>query len=300
MIGEVTGIKKIRMLYLQLLYRCNFACQHCFHGERLQHADAFSAEEALALIALMRDDYGTEAVTLLGGEPFVHRNLPEIVRQAKQELGQRVEICTNGYRIERRLTEIAPHLDLLRVSLEGVGPTNDGIRRQGSYESAFSALHLARNLGVPTGATMTVTSRNIGEVVPLSRALAEVGVQELKLHHLRPVGNAADHPDLLVTDPVAYGRLRAELADADLPLRVIVDEDVSEHGAPQVCTPFGGHREIHRIEADPRGALTMSCNAVGKDSHAFWYDKAGGHIVHKPSATDELTLAIPGVVYGHA
>jgi Fe-coproporphyrin III synthase len=296
-IGEVTGIRKIRMLYLQLLYRCNFECLHCFHGERLQYADAFSAEEAIGLLALMRDQYGTEAVTLLGGEPFVYRDLPQVLRHAKEELGQRVEICTNGYRIERRLTEIAQHLDLLRVSLEGVGSTNDGIRKRGSYQSALNALSLARDLGVATGATMTVTSRNIGEVLPLARVLAQLGVQQLKLHHLRPVGNAADHPELLVTDPAAYRRLREELGAGELPLEVIVDEDLSEHGAPEVCAPSGGPREIDRIEADPRGALTMSCKAVGKDSHAFWYEKTAGRIVHRPSATDELTLSVPDVVY---
>ncbi|WP_274031861.1 SAM-dependent methyltransferase [Streptomyces sp. MMBL 11-1] len=55
---------------------------------------------------------------------------------------------------------------------------------------------------------MTVTSRNIDEVLPLGRALAELGVQQLKLHHPRPVGNAADHPELLVTsrDAVALHR----------------------------------------------------------------------------------------------
>ncbi|MGW5211389.1 radical SAM protein [Streptomyces sp. NPDC004051] len=300
MIGEVTGIRKIRMLYLQLLYRCNFTCLHCFHGERLQYADAFTAEEAVSLLTLMRDEYGTQAVTLLGGEPFVHRDLAQVVRHAKEELDQRVEICTNGYRIERRLTEIAPHLDLLRVSLEGIGSTNDGIRRQGSYRSALNSLSLARDLGVPTGATMTVTSRNIDEVLPLAGVLAQLGVRQLKLHHLRAVGNAADHPELLVTAASAYGRLREELASADLPLEVIVDEDLSEHGAPQVCAPSGGPREIDRIEADPRGALTMSCKAVGKDSHAFWYEKATGLIIHKPSATDELALAVPDVVYARA
>ncbi|WP_406726799.1 radical SAM protein [Streptomyces sp. GD-15H] len=300
MIGEVTGIRKIRMLYLQLLYRCNFTCLHCFHGKRLQYADAFTAEEAVSLLTLMRDEYGTQAVTLLGGEPFVHRDLAQVVRHAKEELGQRVEICTNGYRIERRLTEIAPHLDLLRVSLEGVGSTNDGIRRQGSYRSALNSLSLARDLGVPTGATMTVTSRNIDEVLPLAGVLAQLGVRQLKLHHLRPVGNAADHPELLVTDPAACGRLREELATAELPLEMIVDEDLSEHGAPEVCAPSGGPREIDRIEADPRGALTMSCKAVGKDSHAFWYEKAAGRIVHRPSATDELTRPVPDVVYARA
>ncbi|MGI5436920.1 radical SAM protein [Streptomyces shenzhenensis] len=297
MIGEVTGIRKIRMLYLQLLYRCNFACLHCFHGERLQYPDAFTADEAISLLALMRDQYATEAVTLLGGEPFVHRGLPQVVRHAKEELGQRVEICTNGYRIERRLAEIAPHLDLLRVSLEGVGSTNDGIRRHGSYQHALGSLSLARDLGVATGATMTVTSRNIGEVLPLARILAQLGAEQLKLHHLRPVGNAADHPGLLVTDPAAYRRLREELDAGELPLEVIVDEDLSEHGAREVCAPSGGLREIDRIEADPRGALTMSCKAVGKDSHAFWYEKTKGRIIHRPSATDELTLSVPDVVY---
>lgn len=298
MIGEVTGIRRIRMLYLQLLYRCNFECLHCFHGKRLQHADAFTADEAINLLTLMREQYGTEAVTLLGGEPFVYKDLTHVVRHAKQELGMQVEICTNGYRIERRLTEIAPDLDLLRVSLEGIGSTNDHIRKFGSYQSALSALDIARGLGVRTGATMTVTSRNIDEVLPLARTLQQYGAEQLKLHCLRPVGNAAAHPELLITDPAAYIRLRGQLQAAELDIEVIVDEDLSEHGAPEICAPEGGPKAIERIEVDPRGALTMSCKAVGKDSHAFWYDKLADHIDHRPSATDELTLAVPDVVYG--
>lgn len=298
MIAEVTGIRRIRMLYLQLLYRCNFECLHCFHGTRLQHADAFTAEQAANLLTLMRNRYGTEAVTFLGGEPFVYKDLARVVRHARQELGLRVEICTNGYRIERRLAEIAPHLDLLRVSLEGIGSTNDHIRRSGSYQSALNALDLARELGVPTGATMTVTSRNIDEVLPLARVLEHFGVRQLKLHCLRPVGNAAAHPELLVTDPAAYAHLRERLREAQPAVEVVVDEDLSEHGAPEVCAPAGGPAEIERIEADPRGALTMSCKAVGRDSHAFWYDKRANRIVHRPTATDELALAVPDVVYG--
>ena len=151
-----------------------------------------------------------------------------------------------------------------------------------------------------TGATMTVTSRNIDEVLPLARTLQEFGARQLKLHRLRPVGNAADPPELLVTDPAAYARLREQLQAAELSIEVIVDEDLSEHGAPEICAPVGGPVEIERIEADPRGALTMSCKAVGKDSHAFWYEKAADRIVHRPSATDELTLAVPDVVYARA
>jgi Fe-coproporphyrin III synthase len=297
MIEEVTGIQRIRMLYLQLLYRCNFECLFCFHGERLKRADTYTAEEAVSLLTLMCEQFGTETVTLLGGEPFVYRDLPQVVRHAKRELGLHVEICTNGYRIERRLAAIAPDLDLLRVSLEGIGATNDQLRRFGSYQGAVSTLIAARELGVATGATMTVNARNIDQVLPLARTLQEFGARQLKLHCLRPVGYAADHPELVVTEPAAYARLREELQAAELAIDVIVDEDLSTVDSPETCASVSGPREIDRIESDPRGALTMSCKAVGKDSHAFWYDKPTGRIIHQPSATDELTLAVPDVAY---
>ncbi|WP_433521642.1 radical SAM protein [Nocardia pseudovaccinii] len=299
MIRETTGIRKIKMLYLQLLYRCNFACKHCFHGERLQYADAYTAEQASNLMRLMRQHYATEAVTLLGGEPFVYKDLPRVVRYAKHTLGLQVEICSNGYRIGPRLREIAPCVDLLRISLEGVGATNDLIRKTGSYAAALEAIALARDLGVPTGATLTVNRYNISEVVELAGTLAELGVSQLKLHQLRPVGNAARHPDMLVTDPADYERLREQLRDTELGIEVILDEDLSEDGAP-VCAVPTARSGIDRIESDPRGALTMSCKAVGKDSHAFWYDKDADEIIYRPSASDELTLAIPDVVYGNA
>ena len=299
MIREVAGIRTIRMVYLQLLYRCNFECLHCFHGERLKHSDAFTPAEAISFLRLMRDDYAAEAVTLLGGEPFVYRDLPQVVHRVKRQLGLQVEICSNGYRIERRLAEIAADLDFLRISLEGIGVTNDRIRRSGSYQAALSALRFAGELGIRTGATMTVTSLNIGQVVPLAQELQQVGARQLKLHCLRPVGNACDHPELFVVDPAAYTRMREQLGSAGLGIEIVLDEDLSVDGAPAVCAPRSGFREIERVEADPRGALTMSCKAVGKDSHAFWYDKSASRIIHRPSATDELTLAVPDVVYAH-
>jgi MoaA/NifB/PqqE/SkfB family radical SAM enzyme len=299
MIQEVTGIRQIHMLYLQLLYRCNFECLHCFHGERLRHSASFTRVEAVSLIRLMRDEYGTEAVTFLGGEPFLYKDLPAVVSQAKREFGLRIEICTNGYRIERRLAEIRSDLDFLRISLEGIGTTNDRIRRPGSYDAAISALRFSRELGIPTGVTLTVTSLNISEIVTLARQLEDLGACQLKLHSLRSVGNAAHHSELLVTEPTAYTRLRDQLGHSGLRIDVLVDEDLSGGGAPEACSPRKGVQSIQRIEADPRGALTMSCKAVGKDAHAFWYDKADDRIVYRPSVANELVLGVPDVIYAH-
>lgn len=298
MITETTGITTIETLYLQLLYRCQFRCAHCFHGERLAWRDAYTLEQATALIELMRRDYGTGAVNFLGGEPFLYTHLGALLAHAKHELGMRTEICTNGYRITQKLTEFGSDIDFLRISLEGMEQANDAIRHPGSFKHAIAALAHAQRLGIVTGATMTVTASNIDNVVPLALRLQELGVRELKLHHLRPVGFAADHPELLVADGDAYVRMRGQISEQRLEIAVVADEQLDADGEPDVPTGYG--LTARRIEADPRGYLTMSCNAVGTDAHAFHYDKQHDRIEQQAGARNEILLQIPPVVYAHA
>ena len=55
-----------------------------------------------------------------------------------------------------------------------------------------------------------------------------------------------------------------------------------------------------RIEADPRGGLTVSCKAVGRDVNAFRWDSLVGGIVYEPRESDELAVPIADVVYVNA
>jgi MoaA/NifB/PqqE/SkfB family radical SAM enzyme len=297
-ITETTGITKIETLYLQLLYRCQFRCAHCFHGDRLAWRDAYSLEQATALIELMQRDYETGAVNLLGGEPFLYTHLGALLAHAKHELGMRTEICTNGYRITRKLSEFGRDIDFLRISLEGLEQANDAIRHPGSYQQAMAALAQAKRLDISTGATMTVTASNIDDVVPLALRLQELGVRELKLHHLRPVGFAADHPELQVADSAAYRKMRNQISGCPLEIAVIADEQLGAEYELEVLPRYG--HTARRIEADPRGYLTMSCNAVGTDAHAFYYDKRHDRIEQQVGGHNEILLQIPPVVYAHA
>src|SRR4029077_19450953 len=126
-----------------------------------------------------------------------------------------VEICTNGHRgFFDVIRQLAPFLDKFRVSIDGLADTNDKIRQRGSFVSALDALDLAAGLGLSTAVTMTVTSTNIEEVVPLARILDTHGVGEIKLHCLRPVGNAVENPELAVAEPGTYATLHKQIAEA--------------------------------------------------------------------------------------
>lgn len=293
MITEVTGVTTIDSLYLQLLYACQFRCAHCFHGERLAWHEAYTLDEAVGLVEIMRRDYRTETVCLLGGEPFLYRDLGALLQHIK-DAGMRTEICTNGYRIGHKLAELGHGIDLLRISLEGLEQTNDAIRHPGSFHQAMDAFDQAREQGVPAAATMTVTATNLRDVVPLARMLQHCGVRELKLHHLRPVGYARAHPELLIHDRDDYRRLREQIDSAHLSISLVLDQELSPL-TPQPQAPYQG--AAPRIEADPRGCLTFSCRAVGVDEHALIYNKATRTVREAANTRNELALAIAPVVY---
>lgn len=297
MLEKKAGISRVKKLYLQLLYRCNFNCQHCFHGERLMRKDEFSFENACRLLEIFQDEYSITNVTLLGGEPFIHRNITEIISFSKA-LGLQVDICTNGYRIEKKLRKSASKIDNLRISLEGLEKTNDQIRRQGSFAAAIKTLGIANELGVDTSVTMTVNAKNFREVIPLAKVVSEYGVKEVKLHCLRAIGNVLSHEDLIVQDSSIYDDLVEEILKGreSSPIPILMDEDLD----PKCSVIKNGKRdqdELERVEVQPNGELYISCKAVGDDSNAFVYDKEAGDILYQPKRNDELELHTPQVHY---
>lgn len=297
MLKEVAGIEQIQKLYLQLLYRCNFNCQHCFHGERLRWNHTFSLNEVRCLLSMFCSEYGLVSVTLLGGEPFLYPHISEVITDAK-ERGLKVEICTNGYKIQAKLIQSAPAIDNLRVSLEGLEEVNDKIRRKGSFIAALESIRLARALDVYVSVTMTVNNLNIQQVMPLAHLLDDLGVRELKLHSLRIVGNVFQHEDLVLAGQESYAELHRSIAaeSEQLKIAVLFDEDLDPH-----CRFLAKSKtitsELERIELQPSGELYISCKAVGKDCSAFFYNRSSGQILYHPHQEDELKMSIPQVRY---
>src|SRR5438034_3084379 len=85
------------VLMLEPLFRCNLACAGCgkidypdkILDQRLSVADCLQAI----------DECGAPVVVLAGGEPLLHRELPEIVTGALAK-GKYVTVCTNALLLE--------------------------------------------------------------------------------------------------------------------------------------------------------------------------------------------------------
>src|SRR6202040_992073 len=103
---HLSGQKRYPLaLMLEPLFRCNLACSGCgkidypdeILNQRLSVADCLGAV----------DECGAPVVAIAGGEPLLHKELPEIVRGiiARKKF---VILCTNALLLDKRMDEYKP------------------------------------------------------------------------------------------------------------------------------------------------------------------------------------------------
>jgi pyruvate formate lyase activating enzyme len=87
---------------------CNFRCPYC-HNPELVDETAAEIPEAEVLAYLEKRQGLLEAVTITGGEPTMHADLPEFIK-AVRALGYRVKLDSNGTNPARLRSIIAAGL----------------------------------------------------------------------------------------------------------------------------------------------------------------------------------------------
>jgi hopanoid biosynthesis associated radical SAM protein HpnH len=145
------------VLMLEPLFRCNLACAGCgkidypekILDQRLSVADCMEAI----------DECGAPVVVLAGGEPLLHKELPEIVTGALAK-GKYVTVCTNALLLEKKLDQYKPHKRFnWSVHLDGDKEMHDrSVCRKGVYDKAVAALQAAKARGFRVNINCTLFS----------------------------------------------------------------------------------------------------------------------------------------------
>ncbi len=134
------------VLMLEPLFRCNLACAGCgkidypaaILNQRLSPEECFAAVE----------ECGAPVVAIAGGEPLLHKELPEIAEGILAR-GKFVYLCTNALLMEKRLDRFRPHKNFaFDVHLDGDQEMHDrSVCQEGVYERAVAAIKAAKAKG---------------------------------------------------------------------------------------------------------------------------------------------------------
>ena len=134
------------VLMMEPLFRCNLACAGC---GKIDYPDAIlnrrlSVEDALASV----DECGAPVVVLAGGEPLLHKDLPQIVQgiMARRKFAI---VCTNALLLEKKIDQYKPSPYFTwSIHLDGDQQMHDkSVCQDGVYDRAVAALKLAKSRG---------------------------------------------------------------------------------------------------------------------------------------------------------
>ena len=182
-------------LYLSILNSCNLRCQGCW-------VDVESPRESIELERLHRlineaKSHGNSFFGLLGGEPFMHPQLLDLVEQQSDAYFQ---IFTNGQlitdKVADRLRRAGNATPL--ISIEGREVVSDQRRgKKDVFARTLRGLDTAIRHRLLTGVATSVCQSNIRDLLNESwiDELIDRGVHYVWFHSYRPVGPMM-HEDL--------------------------------------------------------------------------------------------------------
>jgi hopanoid biosynthesis associated radical SAM protein HpnH len=144
---HLTGRKRYPLvLMLEPLFRCNLACAGC--GKIDYPDDILNQRLSVAECMKAIDECGAPVISIAGGEPLLHREMPEIVKGflARKKI---VILCTNALLLAKKIDQYTPHPDFnWSIHLDGDKEMHDAsVCQKGVYEKAVEAIKLAKSKG---------------------------------------------------------------------------------------------------------------------------------------------------------
>ena len=153
---KLRGVKRYPLvLMLETLFQCNLACAGCGKIDQPKEIlkERMSLEDALRAV----DECGAPMVSLPGGEPLIHKDMPQIVAGivARRKF---VYLCTNAILLAKHIDDYRPSPYLtLSIHLDGDRERHDeSVCQEGVFDKAVAAIRMARERGFRVTANCTL------------------------------------------------------------------------------------------------------------------------------------------------
>lgn len=156
--NKIKGVKRYPLvLMLEPLFQCNLACSGCgkidYPKDILQQR--VSVEDAIRAV----DECGAPVVSIPGGEPLIHKEMPEIVDKLTKKK-KYVFLCTNAILLAKKLDDYQPSPYLtFSVHLDGLKERHDeSVCKEGVFDKAVAAIKMALDRGHRVNVNCTLFS----------------------------------------------------------------------------------------------------------------------------------------------
>lgn len=177
------------LAFIEITNSCNMRCKHCMNWSIENSNNGFEKEKILRLIKELYDN-NTEEIYISGGEPLLYPYIDDVILYANS-LGIKVTLATNALEIPNHLKAIKEGVQLVSISLDGIGKTHDKFRGvTGAFDNCVKMFKLLRENNIKTRISAMIWKKNINELEEMISLAKTCGVSKVNLAFLIPEGRA--------------------------------------------------------------------------------------------------------------
>ena len=206
-VSKEVNRNQIKFMQWDITKRCNLKCKHCRSTSYYDGADGdkiidLTTEEVFKTLDDLAKN-GVNRIHFLGGEPFMRKDLLEIIRYGNKK-GIVSSINTNGTLLTPEIVDeiLKSRVYLLTFSLDGASKkTNDFIRGEGVYDKVCNNIRLVdkirkqRKQYLRIITSPVITKVNCHEAVEFVNLAKDLGLDSIIFTTLRKKGRAKENMD---------------------------------------------------------------------------------------------------------
>lgn len=260
---------------LEVTGRCNMHCHHCRAWDEAKIDLSFAKIQKVIDFLISERDPKDLRLTISGGEPFLRKDLAEIIFLAKEKGVDNIIITTNGSLVTEKkikeLTDIGIQNLSIQVSLDGISSDiHDSFREyKGAFNKAINALKLVADSPAIASLRTTVLPGTINDLEKLVDLGLKLGVERIGIGSVIPAGRGKMDESILMNPNekkallIKITNLKKLYPGLDIttedPLKFCTNDPVWEYGDFDISddTFFGGCTAgITGFNVDSSGLVT--------------------------------------------
>jgi radical SAM protein with 4Fe4S-binding SPASM domain len=210
--GDLAGRVPVNVVW-EITLACDLACNHCGSRAGRRRRDELTTAEAIDLIGQLAE-LGARDIGLIGGEAYLRKDWTELIA-AITAAGMECGLQSGGRNLseEKVAKAAAAGLKGIGISIDGLREVHDALRGvPGSYDLALAAIRRARAHGLVATVNSQINKGSMPQLREMMDVIIEAGATNWQLIVTVAMGNAADHPEMLL-QPYDMLELMPLLAD---------------------------------------------------------------------------------------
>lgn len=198
--------KRMWGLGLELTYRCNERCIHCYVPQDKEDKQIELSSDEIKDVITQAKKIGCMEVLVTGGEPTLRRDFLEICEHIINER-MLLNVFTNALNISDRVFNglISLPLNSVSFSLYGRNPFfHDSITGvKGSFESSLKNILMFKSAGIDVFVKTIVFNNHVDEYEKLHQFCEQIGIAVRPATVLVPKYNGCSNRDLMMDEKSA-------------------------------------------------------------------------------------------------